>query len=77
MSAKTFLTLRGHLKKLPEPFRSQAIANTDKGALRHKAARTLADAVYCAFAWDITPEGYDYWHDLTLRLAESAKGGAK
>lgn len=70
MSAATYRTLRTHLKKLPEPYRTQAIANTDRSILKHKAIRTVKDAVWVAFSWEESPEGYEYWHKF-------ATGGVK
>ena len=53
-------------KYLPEPYRSQAIANTNAvgfslGADTTHSVDNLDDALSCAFAWAGSPEGHDYW----------------
>jgi cobalamin biosynthesis Mg chelatase CobN len=47
-------------EELPEPIRSQAIANYD---YENSVAITLSGAIATGFNWGTTPEGFDYWSD--------------
>lgn len=56
-------------KHLPEPYRSQAIANAieqdrdidDPSETAEVDPEDLHDVVSCAFTWKYSPEGRDYW----------------
>lgn len=63
-------TIREHLESLPEPHRSQALANLDREhpARGEKQRLTASAALWDAFPWDTTPEGAMYWHDKWTEL---------
>lgn len=48
------------LEELPEPIRSEALANLDT----HINYLTLLDAIYSSFVWASTKEGHDYWAEI-------------
>lgn len=55
-------TTQKTLAELPEPYRSQALANVNKGFENYTHDITdLDSALLSAFYWEKTPEGYDYW----------------
>jgi hypothetical protein len=60
-------TIREWLEELPEPYRSQALANRSERTDPVKAD-TQADAVGMAFDWGSSPEGGKYWSWLCGRL---------
>jgi len=53
-------TIREHLQQLLEPYRSQALMNMwwEDINTRYDSARK---ALYQAFNWSRSPQGYDYW----------------
>lgn len=59
-------TVREWLEELPEPYRSQAMDNLVKYPL--PKSRTLfsniGDALLYGFDWDLTPQGFSYWHRI-------------
>lgn len=60
-------TIELWLQELPEPERSQALANMwweDAHTLQH----SLPDALRQAFNWSKSPEKYKYWHNIHARL---------
>lgn len=56
-------TARTHFERLPEPYKSQALKNSDATRLRVEYA-TCADALYYSFEWYDSPEGEEYWRDF-------------
>jgi hypothetical protein len=56
-------------EELPEPIRSQAIANNNLSDF--KKSSSLERAIQEAFLWDDTPEGFDYW----FVISNKAKAG--
>lgn len=63
--------LENVLKQLPEPYASQAIANTDKDILKYADhLDTPIKAIIGAFSWDQSPEGHFYWMNLHTELFE-------
>ena len=60
-------TINYYLNQLPEPYRSQAIANTDESKL-NLFATNLLNSIWTAFVWMNTPEGGDYWINLVDEL---------
>ena len=56
-------TIRFYLNQLPEPFRSQAIANANESEL-NALATDLNYAIYNAFLWRESNEGLEYWVNL-------------
>ena len=59
-------TIKEWLKELPEPYRSEAIENTDSSRLVYKTSmvKDTATALKTAFAWNETKEGFVYWMEL-------------
>ena len=43
-----------------------------EGFVPERAKRAIT-ALYSAFEWDKTPEGFDYWLAVTVRLAKMCK----
>lgn len=64
---KTRKPLLEYLETLPEPYRSQAITNTNNhypsGVVR-VFVNDLSEALLSAFPWSESPEGRNYWSDL-------------
>jgi len=58
-----------YLNQLPEPYRSQAISNTDESHL-NAFATDLKYAIYNAFLWSESNEGLEYWVNLKNELQE-------
>ena len=58
---------------LPEPFKMQAVINAEKDDMLHRMASSMGEAL-CAFPWDTTPQGRDYWHGVFKR-AEAGEIG--
>lgn len=57
-------TVREWLEELPEPYRSQAIENLVKYPLPRSKCffKKMEDALLHGFDWDLTPQGFSYWH---------------
>ena len=56
-------TIEQHLQDLPEPYRSQALKNMwweDKD----NKYELQSEALYQAFNWSKSPEGFKYWNDF-------------
>lgn len=68
-------TMREHLEGLPEPYRSQALANMELMAPEDagKAYPSLIVALNYAFWWSSSSEGYDYWFALYEQIAGTCK----
>jgi len=64
--------MKTHLEwyeELPEPYRSQAIANYDEEfAKRFREATSIHDAIYHGFIWLGSLEGAEYWNELHNKL---------
>lgn len=60
------------LSELEEPYRTQALANFENNYLfgGHEGikASDMVDALFSAFTWDESPEGFDYWDELVYEL---------
>jgi len=63
-------TIKELLETLPDGIREKALANMESD-LAGRVVESLADAVDCAFFWETTPEGVDYWDKIFRRLCES------
>ncbi len=63
-------TIREHLEQLPEPARSQALANMylERAFIKYI---NPADAVKNAFTWSTCPEGRLYWFEIWSDLMKS------
>ena len=69
---KRHQTTISHLKKFPEPYRSQALKNTRQKALYFRE-ETAVEALLGAFDWAETEElgqGYKYWEEFSKTLEE-------
>ncbi len=53
-------TIISHLEKLPEPYRTQSIENTNP-ALHNNLVLNKFDALRSAFIWECSIQGNDYW----------------
>lgn len=63
------LTVREWLQQLPEPFRTQALDNTEiapNPTMGDNEVDTLAHAL-SGFIWHHTPQGLNYWCDVQTR----------
>lgn len=56
-------TIKDYLEQLQEPYRTQALNNTKEEDLNTIVTNTRK-ALYFAFTWQTSPEGYDYWNNL-------------
>ena len=52
------------LEQLPEPYRSEALANQDT----EKGVNTMREAINAAFTWSSTEQGGDYWAQLRISV---------
>jgi hypothetical protein len=57
------MTVKEYLETLPEPERSRALRNMDFEK-QNDQATGLEHAVWWAFKWHRSPEGYKYWHQI-------------
>lgn len=60
-------TVKQWLEELPEPIRTQAFDNNRLQGFEDRLTnRTIHnnDAIYTAFSWSKSVEGYEYWFDL-------------
>jgi hypothetical protein len=56
-------TIKDWLMELPDGYRERALANMTKYALEWSDV-SLKDALCCAFAWDESQEGSDFWVEV-------------
>jgi hypothetical protein len=65
-------TIKEWLETLPEPYRTQALENTKDLAPNRLTEYTssLPDALFCAFAWGKSPEGNEYWTEVSIRASK-------
>jgi len=59
------------IETLPEPYRSQAIANATYDLSKFKY-RNAQEAIGGAFSWTESPEGYSYWADVSNWTVDKA-----
>lgn len=56
------------IPKLPEPYRSQLVANYDPEYYTHpEETTTVFKLIACSFSWCNSPEGTKYWSALAAR----------
>lgn len=60
-------TILQHLNELKEPYRTQAINNTDSETLEEEALN-LAYALLDAFEWELSHEGCEYWDNVHSQI---------
>lgn len=63
-------TIIEYLETLDEPYKTQAINNTDKDYLQDNK-NSITEALKVAFLWSESPEGHHYWDDLHSLLCIS------
>jgi hypothetical protein len=62
-------TIKEWLEELPEPYRSEALENSEDWSWDNKQeVKSLATALDCAFIWSLSPQGQDYWMKLRKTL---------
>jgi hypothetical protein len=61
-------TAKEWFQKLPEPYRTQALENSDGLKIKYQS---LPDALMGNFTWDDTPQGDEYWD----KIHDRAKSG--
>lgn len=68
---ETSLTAIEFLQKLPEPIKSEAIAQADRQQLktREHECHNIECALACCFIWSDTPQGYEYWKTTALNYS--------
>lgn len=63
-------TARQHFAALPEPYCSQAIANSNAWELDEEVASQVS-ALFESFDWRKSPEGWSYWNEFLRTIAET------
>jgi hypothetical protein len=53
--------------KLDEPYKSEAIQETDLSLLENKV-KTLEGALFGGFRWSESKQGHDYWNRLYNKI---------
>lgn len=61
-------SIESWLNKLPAGYRELALANYRAGSTTRKRADSVTSALWCAFIWQDTPEGYDFWLRVATRF---------
>lgn len=56
-------TIKQHLEELPEPHKTKAMKNLLHYMSRYKA-QTQQMALQCAFVWETSDEGRQYWQNV-------------
>ncbi len=56
-------TIKECLEELPEPYKTQAINNTNNITLK-SIKGSLKNALYSCFRWKETNEGWEYWEKV-------------
>lgn len=62
------MTIEQWLQELPEPVRSQALANMWWERAKDECD-TLPNALHNAFLWFRSPERFDYWQSIYNAIA--------
>jgi hypothetical protein len=57
---ENFKTIQEWFSGLPDPYKNQAIVNTNFEDL-NRIAESEHDAIMCAFVHGLSEEGHDYW----------------
>lgn len=61
-------TLYEYLQELPEPWRTEAVQNTSTDEAAIADAGSCSNALFRAFDWSESPQGYDYWEEIYNHL---------
>jgi uncharacterized protein (DUF2249 family) len=56
-------TIFEHFMELPEPYRTEAIENTEPEEL-NSPATNLSSALHGAFYWRDSKQGFDFWNKV-------------
>lgn len=56
-------TIKEWLEELPDGYRERALANCDRA---EDVASSMDEAIYCAFDWNHTSEGVDFWAHMLI-----------
>ena len=59
-------TIKEWLETLPEPIRTEALENAGE-LFSYPKFHSLVDAIYGAFEWDLTKQGWKYWENVRIR----------
>jgi hypothetical protein len=60
-------TVREWLNTLKEPYKSKALKQTNSYTSK-ETTNYISSALYKAFDWNDSEEGWEYWNDLTSSL---------
>jgi hypothetical protein len=72
MKNKKMKTTKEHLELFDEPFRTQALKNSDNDILNNKYLHP-EEALLSSFNWGDSPEGFYYWDDYYISLENKNK----
>lgn len=56
------------LSGLPETVQNQILTNANRQPDEPFDYGSVYELLICAFQWDETPEGHDYWDQITLAV---------
>jgi hypothetical protein len=58
-------TIKHYLEQIKDPeVRERALRNADNEALKRDDYTSTKNALFGAFIWDDSPEGFDYWNNI-------------
>jgi len=60
-------SIRRHLCELPEPYATLALKNVEAHSFKSASSKSpnVSNALLSAFFWEDTPEGYEFWAQVT------------
>lgn len=70
------MTVKEQLLKLPADIAEKALINAGSTAIFIESD-SICDALLCAFYWDQTPQGHDYWEDIFNAYEADESSGDK
>lgn len=62
-------TIKTWLNKLDEPYKTEAIINTQNVLLSIKS-ESLSAALSGAFSWEKSKQGHEYWEELNEKIKD-------
>lgn len=68
------ITVRQWLNTLKEPYKTKALTNSFNNAsndILESTSKTLIASLYCAFEWDRSSEGFEYWQKIAQSIEET------